>query len=64
VGGMVMDSIVDFFRRLFCKHQWEVYGRNLSDGIINRLGVNAEPKERIRVCKKCHEVQTVIIKGN
>jgi hypothetical protein len=31
---------------------------------MDRLGVKGKPKERIRVCKKCHEVQTVIIKGD
>ena len=60
----IVDSIIEYFRCLFCKHDWEVYGRNLSDGIMDRLGVKGKPKERIRVCKKCHEVQTVIIKGD
>ena len=56
--------IVDYFRSLFCKHDWEVYGKHLSDGIMDKLEIKREPQERVQMCKKCREVTTVTIKGN
>lgn len=56
--------IVDYFRSLFCKHDWEVYGKHLSDGIMDKLGTKGEPQERVKMCRKCQDVRTAIIKGN
>ena len=56
--------IVDYFRSLFCKHDWEVYGKHLSDGIMDKLEIKREPQERVQMCRKCQDVRTVIIKGD
>ena len=56
--------IVDYFRSLFCKHDWEVYGENMSNRIMDKLGAKGEPQERVQMCRKCQDVRTVIIKGN
>jgi hypothetical protein len=57
----IVDSIIEYFRCLFCKHDWEVYCKHLSDGIMDKLGANGEPQERVQMCKKCQEVTTVTI---
>ena len=60
----IVDSIIDYFRCLFCRHDWGVYGKQLSNGIMDKLGVKGEPQERVQMCRKCQDVRTVIIKGN
>ena len=60
----IVDSIIDEFRCLFCKHEWETLNKNLSDGIMDKLEIKREPQERVQMCKKCREVTTVTIKGN
>ena len=61
---VIVDSIIEYFQCLFCKHDWDVYGKALSDGMMDKLGVKREPQERVQMCKKCKHVTTIIVKGN